>query len=270
MSFTAIKWARSQQGLPTATRLLLRELADRHTDMRGCFPGLQSLASNCDVSLATVKRHLRVLEGLGLLIREQRRDRTGRIRTTFYHLRLDVVVERNRGEIRVLGSQRGHGSFSTETMAHIAEPESKLNDRNKPSAEVETPGADAQKAPNLVANETAASGHGIRRGAANAIAKPLEGNLLPGQATTSRHASNGNSRWSTQVRNATLYEDARDHRLNGSARAKELAKRVNDRFLPDMTDDATRCRLGLGRPKGGDNAHSGFDHAEEQSHDQDT
>ncbi|QEW18977.1 putative transcriptional regulator [Marinibacterium anthonyi] len=82
MSHRATNWAIQQRGLEPATKLLLWQLADRHNaDTGRCDPSQERLADDCEMSRATVNRHLKKLEAAGLIRRVQRIDRNRPIGT---------------------------------------------------------------------------------------------------------------------------------------------------------------------------------------------
>jgi hypothetical protein len=67
MSFTAMALASKQiTGNPTR-KLILLLLADRANEQGICWPSLQTIARDCELSVATVKRQIKELEKLGLL-----------------------------------------------------------------------------------------------------------------------------------------------------------------------------------------------------------
>ena len=69
MSHNAMIWANAQRGLRPATKLLLIQLADHHNPAYGCFPGQKLLSDECEMSERSVRDHLGILEGLGLIRR---------------------------------------------------------------------------------------------------------------------------------------------------------------------------------------------------------
>lgn len=74
MSHKATSWAVQQRGLKPAVKVLLWHLADRHNVDNGCFPNQSMLADDCEMSRATVNRHLDELEQAGLIRRIKRID----------------------------------------------------------------------------------------------------------------------------------------------------------------------------------------------------
>jgi DNA-binding transcriptional ArsR family regulator len=80
MSGAALVWAANVKGLAPATKIVLIQLAERHNKDTGrCDPSLNKLADDCEMSRASVLRHLRMLEEGGLLTRvSQGRENGGR------------------------------------------------------------------------------------------------------------------------------------------------------------------------------------------------
>jgi DNA-binding transcriptional MocR family regulator len=74
MSHRATNWAVEQRGIKPISKVLLWHLADRHHPDNGCFPSQAALALDCEISRASVNRHLDELEALGLIRREPRID----------------------------------------------------------------------------------------------------------------------------------------------------------------------------------------------------
>lgn len=74
MSHKATNWAVEQRGIKPIAKVLLWHLADRHHPENGCFPSQSALASSCEISRASVNRHLDELEAAGLIRREPRTD----------------------------------------------------------------------------------------------------------------------------------------------------------------------------------------------------
>lgn len=87
MSHAATNWAIQRRGLPPITKILLWHLADCHNPVAGCFPTQEYLADQCEISRASVNRHLSDLEESGLIRREQVVDTVSkRQRPTRYFL----------------------------------------------------------------------------------------------------------------------------------------------------------------------------------------
>lgn len=87
MSHAATNWAIQQRGLKPTTKIVLWHLCDRFNPDYGCFPSQDRLALDCEISRATLNRHLDVLEGLHLIQRIRRIDaQSGQQRPTRYVL----------------------------------------------------------------------------------------------------------------------------------------------------------------------------------------
>ena len=87
MSHTATNWAIQQRGLKPTTKIVLWHLCDRFNPDYGCFPSQERLAHDCEISRATLNRHLDDLEACGLIRRIRMVDRrTGQQRPTRYLL----------------------------------------------------------------------------------------------------------------------------------------------------------------------------------------
>lgn len=68
MSFEAMAWAVKQETANSGQKLVLLMLADYTNDDTGqCNPSHERLAAKCCMGVATLKRHIDALEGLGLL-----------------------------------------------------------------------------------------------------------------------------------------------------------------------------------------------------------
>ncbi len=87
MSHEATNWAIKQRGLKPTTKIVLWHLCDRFNPDYGCFPSQERLAHDCEISRATLNRHLDDLEARGLIRRIRMIDsRTGQQRPTRYLL----------------------------------------------------------------------------------------------------------------------------------------------------------------------------------------
>ena len=87
MSHEATNWAIKQRGLKPTTKIVLWHLCDRFNPDYGCFPSQARLAHDCEISRATLNRHLDGLEARGLIRRIRVIDpKTGQQRPTRYLL----------------------------------------------------------------------------------------------------------------------------------------------------------------------------------------
>ena len=69
MSHAGTNWAIQQRGLKPTTKIVLWHLCDRFNPDYGCFPSQERLAHDCEISRATLNRHLDTLEECGLIRR---------------------------------------------------------------------------------------------------------------------------------------------------------------------------------------------------------
>jgi len=69
MSHAATNWAIQQRGLKPTTKIVLWHLCDRFNPDYGCFPSQERLAHDCEISRATLNRHLDALEECSIIRR---------------------------------------------------------------------------------------------------------------------------------------------------------------------------------------------------------
>lgn len=81
MSVEAITWANKQRTGSPGAKLVLLALANYADEDGYCYPSQATLAIVTEMSRDSIARHMKALEGAGLLAREGRFDKTGR-RTT--------------------------------------------------------------------------------------------------------------------------------------------------------------------------------------------
>jgi DNA-binding transcriptional ArsR family regulator len=93
MSHKATNWAINQRGLAPAAKIVLWHLCDRHNPDFGCFPSQDRLAHDCEMSRASVNRHLGELEEKGLIARQVRRDEANRQLPTMYKFAFEEGFE---------------------------------------------------------------------------------------------------------------------------------------------------------------------------------
>jgi hypothetical protein len=75
VSHDATNWAIKQRGIKPALKVVLWNLCDRYHPDNGCFPSQDTLAADCEVPRSTLNVYLKELEDMGLIAREQRRER---------------------------------------------------------------------------------------------------------------------------------------------------------------------------------------------------
>lgn len=92
---------KAKTGSPIS-KLILLKLAD-NADVHGrCFPSYQYLALYCEVSLRTVKEHIKRLEEQGFLELVHRFDKRGRQRSNLYQLYTSAHLHVELGEARTI------------------------------------------------------------------------------------------------------------------------------------------------------------------------
>lgn len=128
MSHKATNWAIQQRGLEPATKLLLWHLADCHNSHTGrCDPSQERLAYELEMSRATVNRHLKKLEDVGLIRRVRRKaEDTKRRETTFYKLALDGAFSMSHDETRAMSQMEQKPCLKSDD-SHV----SQLRDTNQ-------------------------------------------------------------------------------------------------------------------------------------------
>lgn len=82
--------AMKQKGLQPSTKIVLYWLADHHNGVSGlCIPSQKRLADVCEMSDRSIRKHLTVLEGLGLIEIIERKRANGSQTSNQYRLLFD-------------------------------------------------------------------------------------------------------------------------------------------------------------------------------------
>lgn len=136
MSLEARNWARRIGGLSIAAKAVLMALAD-HADAEGkAWPKLKTLAEITSMTERHVRRQIGVLEGRGLVIREDRFRKDGGQTSNIYRLAIERPTPAgpppkdppSRGR-RTMASDQGtppeHSSFDKEESADTAVPDAR-------------------------------------------------------------------------------------------------------------------------------------------------
>ena len=106
MSHAATNWAIQQRGLRPTTKIVLWHLCDRYNPDYGCFPSQARLAHDCEISRATLNRHLDALEERELIRRVRMFDpETRQQRNTRYLLGFEDGFESEPSGGRESGTQ---------------------------------------------------------------------------------------------------------------------------------------------------------------------
>lgn len=86
MSHSATDWAIKQRGLKPAAKIVLWHLCDRYHPDHGCFPSLDTLADDCEMSRRSVQDQLAELEKSGLIKVEKMPRQNGQLPRNRYLL----------------------------------------------------------------------------------------------------------------------------------------------------------------------------------------
>jgi DNA-binding transcriptional ArsR family regulator len=125
VSHQATSWAIRQRGLKPATKLVLWQLCDRYHPDHGCFPSQETLADDCEMSRASVNRHLDELEQRGLIRRIRRSTKkTHRQQSTLYILAFQPEM----GSEPSPKTGDGHGENTLNSLGKLADPTPKTGD----------------------------------------------------------------------------------------------------------------------------------------------
>ena len=116
MSNKALHWAWNLD-LKTTDKFVLVALADMADESHSCFPGQQTLAQMVGASETTVRRSISRLSEMGLLTREERRNKSGYKTSDRYFLQLDVTANSHRSN-RPVGADLTGQSVPTSPVIH--------------------------------------------------------------------------------------------------------------------------------------------------------
>ncbi len=129
MSHQATSWAIRQRGLKPATKLVLWQLCDRYHPDHGCFPSQETLADDCEMSRASVNRHLDELEQRGLIRRIRRSTKkTRRQQSTLYILAFQPEM----GSEPSPKTGDGRGKSTLNNRDKMGDPTPKTGDGSSP------------------------------------------------------------------------------------------------------------------------------------------
>lgn len=92
MSHEATNWAIKQRGLKPAAKVVLWHLCDRYHVDHGCFPSLDTLAVDCEMSRRSVQDQLDTLETAGLIQVEKMPRQHGRMPRNRYRFAFEDGV----------------------------------------------------------------------------------------------------------------------------------------------------------------------------------
>lgn len=92
MSHAATNWAIKQRGLKPAAKVVLFHLCDRYHPDHGCFPSLDTLAEDCEMSRRSVQDQIAALEAAGLVAVEKMPRENGKLPRNRYRLAFEDGV----------------------------------------------------------------------------------------------------------------------------------------------------------------------------------
>lgn len=93
MSIEALNWVRLQKVGSASAKSVLRYLADRaHTSNAQCYPKIETVADECELSVRVVSEAYTSLKKLGLISTKRRYDGIQRLAGDLVTLHLEVVV----------------------------------------------------------------------------------------------------------------------------------------------------------------------------------
>ena len=96
------------KSLSATKKLILLKLADHANDDGVCWPSMNHIAEQCNMSRRNARNHCRALEQLGYIARKSRTTEQGRITSNYYQLTIDPVY-------RSISTDT-HRSISTDTI----------------------------------------------------------------------------------------------------------------------------------------------------------
>ena len=103
MSHIATNWAWQIKGLRPSTKIVLLHLADRHNPDNGCFPSINLLARDCEMSVRTVHSKLDELEKKSLIRRIPRHRPNGSQTSNEYLLMINPMQNLQGGSEKIAG-----------------------------------------------------------------------------------------------------------------------------------------------------------------------
>lgn len=90
MSYDATNWAIKQRGIRPAAKIVLWQLCYRYHPDNGCFPSLETLANDCEMSRRSVQDQIDQLVSVGLVAVEKMPRRAGGLPRNSYRFAFEV------------------------------------------------------------------------------------------------------------------------------------------------------------------------------------
>ena len=95
MSHEATNWAIKQRGIKPAAKIVLWHLCDRYHPDNGCFPSLDTLAEDCEMSRRSVQDQINSLVEAGLVFVEKTVRNRGRLPSNSYRFPFEKDLGQN-------------------------------------------------------------------------------------------------------------------------------------------------------------------------------
>lgn len=95
MSHEATNWAIKQRGIKPSAKIVLWQLCDRYHPDHGCFPSLDTLAEDCEMSRRSVQNQIDALVEAGLLRVEKMPRQKGRLPGNRYRFPFESDLGQN-------------------------------------------------------------------------------------------------------------------------------------------------------------------------------
>ncbi|WP_163834714.1 helix-turn-helix domain-containing protein [Spartinivicinus ruber] len=93
MSIQAMSWVFTLSKLDPYKKIVLLSLADNANDQGYCWPSMDTIANKSSMSKQTVRRHLKSLEELNLITKQQRTRANGATSTNGFFLHIGATIK---------------------------------------------------------------------------------------------------------------------------------------------------------------------------------
>lgn len=144
MSHDATNWAIKQRGLKPSAKVVLWHLCDRYHPDQGCFPSLDTLADDCEMSRRSVQDQIEILVAAGLVTVEKMPRDGGRLPKNRYRF----AFEKN-SESLGQNLPKAKSALGKETTPPLAKSDKNLG-QNLPTNPVRGTSNGTSKAPDPI------------------------------------------------------------------------------------------------------------------------
>lgn len=93
MSHEATLWAIKQRGIKPAAKVVLWQLCDRYHPDHGCFPSLDTLSDDCEMSRRSVQDQIEMLQKAGLIRVEKMPRKNGQLPRNRYRFQFEEAAD---------------------------------------------------------------------------------------------------------------------------------------------------------------------------------